>query len=49
VIPSLLNEFGFWHHVGEACGWKHRDHIQEKELCVKMLSKIRGHFQSRLG
>jgi hypothetical protein len=49
VFPSLLNEIGFWDHVGEACGGKHRDHIRKKEFGVKVLGKVRCHFQSSLG
>jgi hypothetical protein len=44
VFPSLLDEIGFWDHVGEACGRKHGDHIQKEEFGMKMLRKINCHF-----
>lgn len=40
--PPLLDKLGFGDHVRKRRGGKHRYHIHEMELCMKMLCKIQS-------
>jgi hypothetical protein len=42
------HEFSFWNQIRESCSWEKWDDIYKIEFGMKVMSKVRCHFQGRL-